>query len=89
MELNKELIQKIYDNNVTDEEVDIFLSEHIKNVKGKYPTPEQLQAIHQLVVQGVFKLDYALIQAAHNLGLTVIKIFDKNNRMIKATVCEP
>jgi len=84
-----EIIKKILTTGqITLEELNIFLDEYITNRLKRPVSPEQLNAIVELITKGVFDLKYAATQVAILANLNVLSVLDGNNSVITTIVYE-
>ena len=70
------------------EDLNIFLEEYIVNQLKRPMSSDQLQAIVQLITQGVFDLRFAATQAAILNNLNVLSVQDRNNNILTTIVYE-
>lgn len=82
-------IKKILTNNpITIEELNVFLDEYIVNQLKRVANPQQLEAITQLIQQGIFDLKYAATQSAILANLNIVNIHDVEGNIINTDVYE-
>jgi len=85
--MNKEVVIKLIKNQqVTQKELLEFIVDYIEFKKRPAPTAEQLQGLLQLFEMRIFNLDIPLQEVVKPLNLQVVKLFDKNNLLIKIDV---
>lgn len=85
----KEIVKKLITRkNITEEDLNIFLTTYISE-NNKTVTSKQLQTIKQLIASGAFSLSYAVMEAAKKLNLTIISVLDLNtNNILRVDVYE-
>lgn len=75
--MNKDLVIKILQSNsISQEELHTFIADYVLLKKNKNISGQELAAITGLIQQGFLNLRFAALQAASDLGLTVLSLVD-------------
>lgn len=85
--MNKDLIRKLLTSNMFEtQDILTFIAEYTFHKLKRDISGDELFGIHRLIQEGVFNLNYALVQAALIEGLNVLRVFDKQGILIKTIV---
>lgn len=85
----KEVVKKFLKRQpINDADFNEFVTTYIKNKKNMNISGQQLMAIKQLVMQGIFKLDNAIKEAAEELKLQVVTLTNKEGQILRVDIYE-
>jgi hypothetical protein len=85
--MNKEIVIKILEtNSITQEELYNFITDYVMAKKNRLISGQELSALATMLQQGFLNLRSAALQAAEDLGLTVLCLLDNASNPKKTWV---